>query len=79
MRLYAWQPNGHGEYSWFVMAENEKAAREAVEREMDRRRSIPAGSGDLDRITEYECGGWGTDYYTLTIADPGVVLANDNS
>lgn len=40
------------------------------------RLALPAGNSE--RITDYECGGWGTDYYTLTVADRGCVLCNDN-
>ena len=76
MKLYAWQPNGHGEFSWFVAAETEADAKAAVEKEMARRKALPLG--DIDRITDYECGGWGTDYYTLTVADAGTVLLNAN-
>ncbi len=74
MKLYAWQPNGHGELSWFVMAETEDNAKAAVEHEMARRKALAID--DIDRITE--CGGWGTDYYTLTVAEAGAVLTNAN-
>lgn len=76
MKLYAWQPKGHGQLSWFVSAETEEAARDAVEREIARRKALD--SLDLDRITDYETSGWGTDYYELTAVEPGVVVANDN-
>jgi hypothetical protein len=76
MNLYAWQPNGHGELSWFVMEENEELARASVEKEMARRKALP--SNNPDHISDYECGRWGTDYYTLTVVDPGVVLTNAN-
>lgn len=77
MKLFAWQPNGHGELSWFVLAADELEARKAVEDEITRRLALHAGNSE--RITEYECNGWGTDYYTLTVADRGYVLCNDNS
>ena len=77
MKLFAWQPNGHGELSWFVLAEDEMEARESVEAEIARRLALPFENNE--RITEYEFGGWGTDYYTLTVADRGCVLCNDNS
>jgi hypothetical protein len=31
MKLFAWQPTGHGPLSFFVMAEDEASARVAVE------------------------------------------------
>ena len=77
MKLFAWQPNGHGELSWFVLAEDEPEARKAVETEILRRRALPLGNSD--RITKYDFDGWGTDYYTLTVADRGCVICNDNS
>jgi hypothetical protein len=77
VKLYAWQPQGHGELSWFVVAESEAQARASVETEITRRKALPIG--DLDRVTEYECGGWGTDYYSLTVAEPGAVLTNGNN
>ena len=76
MKLYAWQPRGHGSLSWFVCAETEEAARAAVESEIARRKSLDLL--DLDRITDFEVRGWGTDYYELTVVEPGVVVANEN-
>lgn len=69
-QLYAWQPNGHGSDSFFVVAASEAEARHAVER------YLAQGSADGAPIDAY---GWGTSYYTLTVADPGVVLTNENS
>jgi hypothetical protein len=77
MKLFAWQPNGHGELSWFVAAVDEEEARTAVEAEIARRSAIPAGNSD--HISRLDFVGWGTDYYTLTVADRGCVLCNDNS
>jgi len=65
MKLYAWQPDGHGEKSFFVMAENIVEALEAV---------LDAIKG----LDEYYSRGFGTDYYTLTVAGPGKVILNDN-
>lgn len=69
MKLYAWQPQGHGDPSFFVMAESIEAATAAVEAQIK-----------VDKATyNIDCYGWGTDYYVLNIADAGVVLMNDNS
>lgn len=76
MKLYAWQPKGHGSLSWFVCSETEGAAREAVEREIARRKALDML--DIDRITDFEVSGWGTDYYDLTVVEPGAVVANEN-
>ncbi len=64
-------------HSWFVMAENEKEAIEFVEKEIKRRKSLKFI--DRDHISDYEYGGWGTDYYNLTVVGHGDVLVNDNS
>lgn len=73
MKLYAWQPKGHGEQSFFVMAENEESARKAVNKEIELK------TADSDSfLSEREFEGWGTDYYVLTVAVPGQVLMNDN-
>ena len=78
MKLFAWQPRAgvYGELSWFVMAEDEEAARAAVEAEIARRKAL--NPGELDRLWCSDCGGWGTDEYIFTAADKGVVLANTN-
>lgn len=76
MKLFAWQPDGHGSPSWFVLAEDEAEARKAVDADISRRLALPAGNSE--RITGYECSGWGTDYYTLTVADRECVLCNNN-
>ena len=64
MKLYAWRPDGHGQLSFFVMAESEQAARAAVEAAVERIR------GDGRR---YDVDGWGTDYYELSVYAAGEV------
>ena len=70
VRLFAWQPQGHGELSFFVAARSEAEAREAVEKYIDN-----LGPGWRKA---YE-GKWGTDYYELTVLEVGQVITNDNS
>jgi hypothetical protein len=65
VKLYAWQPEGHGELSFFVCAESQEQALAAVEM------SVRSLRGN-------ECSGWGTDYYQLRIFDPGKVAFNQN-
>lgn len=76
LKLYAWQPNGHGEFSWFVLAESEAEAKESVEKEIARCMALPID--DPNRITEYETKGLWTDYFTLTIAERGQPVINAN-
>lgn len=66
MKLYVWQPNGHGQYSFFVAAESEELARAAVDKMV------------AQKPNAYEYQGWGTEYYTLTVADAGEVVTNEN-
>lgn len=73
MKLYAWQPKGHGETSFFVMAENEADARKYVDAK------IAQGWHYQPNVRmDYAADGWGTDYYELTVADVGQVVTNDN-
>jgi hypothetical protein len=76
MKLYAWQPKGHGELSWFVVAESEAAACEKVWLEIQRRSTLEFVS--QGRIDKYDYDGFGTDYYELTVVEAGVVLTNNN-
>ncbi len=66
--LYAWQPKGHGQYSFFVAAESEEEARKAVEKHME----------EDEYIGSYEIDGWQTDYYELTVLPVGVATSNAN-
>ena len=76
MKLYAWQPQGHGEVSFFVIAESELQAIECVNAEIARRKSLPWLSDG--HFLDYDFDGWGTDYYTLTVAEVGQVITNAN-
>jgi hypothetical protein len=82
MKLFSWQPQGHGEQSFFVVAENEKEASDAVYKEIQRLLKLSSDDeylGDEGFYSDSDFSGWGTDYYKLTIAEPGVVIRNDNS
>ena len=76
MKLFAWRPHGHGPLSWFVMAATFEEAESCVLEEIKRLKSLP--DWDYNRITDYECDGWGTDSYEITVAERGVVLYNAN-
>ena len=68
VKLYAWRPSGHGEYSFYVASTSEEAARIAVQAEVD----------DLRKRDVYGASGWGTDYYTLECVGLNEVMTNDN-
>jgi hypothetical protein len=71
MKLYAFQPNGHGELSFFTIAKNEDEAKEAVNKYV---KDNYLKDGKLN----YRADGWGSDYYTLTVIEEGNVIENDN-
>ena len=68
IKLYAWQPDGHGEYSFYVTAYSKEQAIAAVEKHMQ---DDPWEGNFLE-------SGWGTDYYQLTVLDVGQVITNAN-
>ena len=74
VRLFAWQPKGHGEYSFFVAATSEDEARKAVNDYI----ALHKGKDDGHYLNDYEIGGWETDYYKLTVLNPGQVITNCN-
>ena len=71
MKLYAFQPKGHGEASFFTIAKSEEEARKVVNKYV---KDNYLKNGKLD----YRAGGWGSDYYTLTVIEEGKVIENDN-
>lgn len=72
MKLYAYQPNGHGQQSFFVMAENEQAAKAAVENKIE---TLLEKS---NWFSYYHFEGWNTGFYILTEVGAGEVILNDN-
>ena len=76
MKLFAWQPDGHGQLSWFVCAKTLDDAKKAIDQEISRRLSLD--NNDPDRIRNYDILGWGTDYYALTICAVGTPISNNN-
>jgi len=71
MKLYAFQPNGHGQTSFFTIAKNEKEARKVVNKYVEDN-YLKSG------LFNYSVNGWGSDYYTLTVIEEGGVIENDN-
>ena len=72
MKLYAYQPKGHGEYSFFVMAETEQDAFRYIQVYIDK------FCRDEDGSLSYESQSWGTDYYEVTSGIEGFVITNLN-
>jgi hypothetical protein len=71
MKLYAFQPQGHGEQSFFTIAKSEEEAIKAVKKHIDTH--YPEGSPN-----EYDAYGFGTDYYKMTVIEEGQVVENNN-
>jgi hypothetical protein len=71
MKLYAFQPQGHGEQSFFTIAKSEEEAIKAVTKHIDTH--YPKGSPN-----QYDAGGWGTEYYKMTVIEEGQVVENNN-
>ena len=74
VRLYAFQPKGHGELSFFVAAETEEKARQSVDAYI----AAHKGKDDGHYVGDYNTDGWGSDYYMVTVAEIGQVVTNDN-
>jgi hypothetical protein len=86
MKLYAFQPQGHGQTSFFVMARDENEARgfinarvaELTATEAKLRREANPGMGDERRgWLPYEVQGW-PENYVLTAYDHGEIAENAN-
>ncbi len=69
MKLYAFQPNGYGQYSFFVMAESEDEARRAIEKYIEE---------TFDSTCNLPYAGFGTESYKLTMLERGEVITNAN-
>lgn len=69
IKLFAFQPNGFGQYSFFVMAEEEAEARQAVEKYINEK---------FDSTCNLPYAGFGTNSYKLTVLDRGEVITNAN-
>lgn len=69
MKLFAFQPNGYGQYSFFVMATDEQEASRAIERFIKL---------NFDSTCNLPYAGFGTDSYKLTVLERGEVISNAN-
>jgi hypothetical protein len=61
--------------SFFVVAANEVAAREAVAAEIERIKRASPNAWDCD----YDWRDWPNGSYELTVSEPGQVIMNENS
>lgn len=71
MKLFAFQPQGYGELSFFIMSEALQDAKEEVETWAE----IEFGDNWKEATEMY---GWNSYYYKITVVDKGVVVINNN-
>jgi len=74
VKLYAFQPEGHGPLSYFVMAESEAQARAAVRRYIVDNMNKPKTA----YITGNDLRKWDDGYQQCRVFDVGEVITNDN-
>lgn len=67
MKLYSFCPSGHGELSFYIVADNINEATEKVKAYIQN-----------NNIDKYDCYGFGTDYYKVTATEPNCVITNRN-
>lgn len=70
MKLFVFNPSGHNQFSFMVMAESEEQARETVDKYVKEKYL-------LDSQLDYAAYGW-PEEYTVSVGEPGQVLEHDN-
>jgi len=74
MKLYAFQPDGHGPSSFFVMAQSTEDAKEAIDRFINEiKQDIDGRQHQLQLRSD-----WTTTEYMLTVCEQRDVITNDN-
>lgn len=76
MKLFAFKPNGHGPYSFFVMAENEEQAKKSVQDHINK--FYPSRTDGRNNPWRMETNGWGTDDYEMSVYEENEVAENCN-
>jgi hypothetical protein len=76
LRLYAFQPKGHGELSFFVVVESKEQAKQYLNDAITERSNLDIH--DPLHLRPYHYAGWESDYYELTVAEVGEVITNGN-
>lgn len=71
MKLFIWEPQGHGQDIVVVVEENLEKAQAAANQFVE---DTIARTG-----VGYHYNGWGTEHYQLTTMDPGKVMTFENS
>ena len=71
MKLYAWQPKGHVQKSFFVMANSEQEAIDSKIEEL-------ISNDDEYYYSVLNIYGWKKEHYRLTVAEINQVILNSN-
>ena len=71
MKLYILRPDGHGQFTFMVVAESQEDATAAFTKHI---RENYTRNGKV----EYEARGWDSDYYKIEVYEPGQVAENYN-
>lgn len=77
MFLYAFQPQGHLQKSFFVMAKNKEEAISAIKKYIDDH-SKEENEYQDDYLSEHSYIGFGSDYYLVSELKENEVVINDN-
>ena len=75
-KLYAFRPRGHGEESFYVMANSEEEARANIEKKIQKLQFEDESSPFYH--SDYWFAGWGTEYYYMEIYEVGEVAMHEN-
>jgi hypothetical protein len=78
MNLYAFQPNGHGELSFFVCSESESEAIKSIHSYIEKHIEKDDELWTEETIPKRSFGGFGTDYYSMNVLEPNKVITNYN-
>jgi hypothetical protein len=70
IKLYAFEPNGNGELSFYTIAKNKKEAFDIVDKYVKEKHFS-------NNKFDYDANGWGTDYYILTECEYGSIIEKD--
>ena len=71
MKLYGFQPKGHGQISFFVCACSKEDAFMRVTGYIEAKLKI-------DHFSDYDVKGWNTEYYNIKELNHGEVIHNAN-
>ncbi|MCH8290210.1 hypothetical protein IH992_03785 [Candidatus Poribacteria bacterium] len=69
MKIYQWNPSGHGQYTFIVIDESEESAKARIDERVAQMRACGEG---------YECNGWSCAY-ELKVSEITEIILCENS